>query len=66
MTIHAHTEMTPAPAYVNLSERVSNPGDTILTVRSSGENNASAIILNRDQLQALVNDAQAYLDRVKP
>lgn len=65
MTIHAHTENTPLPAYINLSERVAYPRDTILTVRSSGSNHASNIILSRDQLQALVNDAQAYLDKTK-
>lgn len=65
VTIYAHTELTPAPAYINLSERVSNPGDTILTVRSSGENGASSIVLERRHLHALVTEVQAYLDKTK-
>jgi hypothetical protein len=62
MTIHAYTEPRgPNPAYINISERVSNPGDVIVTVRSSGENNASSIILGPDQFRALVTDAGKLL-----
>jgi hypothetical protein len=57
MTIHAHTEPRgPSPAYINISERVSNPGDMIVTVRAAGENNASSIILDRVQAVALAHD----------
>lgn len=57
MTIHAHTDQgTSCPAYINVSERVANPGNVVVTVRSAGENGASAIILNRDQAVALAHD----------
>jgi hypothetical protein len=62
MTIHAYTEPHgPNPGYINISERVANPGDVIVTVRSAGENNASTIILSRDQLRDLVADASKHL-----
>jgi len=57
MTIHAFTDQgTSCPAYVNLSKRVACPSDVVLTVRSAGDNNASAIILGRDQAVALAHD----------
>ena len=64
MTIHAHTEnRSPLPAYINISERVSNPGDVIVTVRSAGENNASTIILGPAELRDLVRDAGKHLEK---
>jgi hypothetical protein len=63
MTIHAYTEPGFSnPACINLSERVSHPGDAIVTVRSAGENVASSIILSPDQLRALANDIGKHLD----
>jgi hypothetical protein len=63
MTIHAFTEpRSPLPAYINVSERVSDPRDVIVTVRSSGENETSTIILSRDQLRKLVEDIGEFLD----
>jgi hypothetical protein len=57
MTIHAYTEPRgPNPAYINISERVSNPVDVIITVRAVGENDASSIILDRTQAVALAHD----------
>jgi hypothetical protein len=57
MTIHAYTESgISCPSYINVSERVANPGDVLVTVRSAGENGASAIALNREQAVALAHD----------
>lgn len=57
MTIHAYTEPRgPNPAYINVSERVLNPADVIVTVRAVGENDASSIILDRTQAVALAHD----------
>jgi hypothetical protein len=57
MTIHAHTDQgATLPAYINISERVSIPGDIIVTVRSAGENASSSLILNREQAVALAHD----------
>lgn len=57
MTIHAHTDQgASCPAYINISERVSDQRDVIVTVRSAGENDASSIILNRAQAVALAHD----------
>jgi hypothetical protein len=57
MTIHAYTEPRgPNPAYINVSERVVNPADVIVTVRAVGENDASSIILDRAQAVALAHD----------
>jgi hypothetical protein len=61
MTIHAYTELTsPLPAYINVSERVSDPRDVIVTVRSSGENTSSTIILSRDELRKLADAIYKY------
>lgn len=63
MTIHAYTELRgPNPAYINVSERVHDARDVIVTVRSSGESDASSIILSRDQLRTLSSDVSKYLD----
>jgi hypothetical protein len=57
MTIHAHTDQGASyPAYINISERVSNQGDVIVTVRSAGESGASSIVLDRDRAIALAHD----------
>jgi hypothetical protein len=62
MTIHAFTEpRSPLPAYINVSERVSDKRDVIVTVRSSGENETSMIILSRDQLRKLSEDIGKFL-----
>lgn len=67
MTIHAYTEPRgPLPAYINISERVSNPGDVVVTVRSNGENDASSIVLTRDQLELLAFDALKFVDSKQP
>ena len=68
MTIFAFTEIKyqkSYPGYVNLSERVADPREIVLTVRTSGEQYASSMILGREQLQAFVRGAQAYLDKTK-
>jgi hypothetical protein len=63
MTIHAFTELrSTLPAYINVSERVSDPRDVIVTVRSSGENDTSTIILSRDQLRKMAEDIGKFLD----
>lgn len=57
MTIHAHTDQgASCPPYINVSERVANPGDVIVTVRAAGESDASSIILSRDRAIALAHD----------
>lgn len=67
MTIHAYTEPRgPNPAYINISERVSKPSDVIVTVRSSGESSTGTIVLSREQLRQLVDDARKHLDGDKP
>jgi hypothetical protein len=63
MTIHTFTESrNPLPAYINVSERVSDPRDVLVTVRSSGENETSTIILSHDQLRKFVEDIGEFLD----
>jgi hypothetical protein len=62
MTIHAYTELSgPNPAYINISERASYPGNAVVTVRATGENNVSSIYLTREQLLNLSNDIAGYL-----
>ncbi len=62
MTIFAYTELGgPLPAYVNISERVSYPGDVIVSVRASGESLVNSIILPREQLQALADSIARHL-----
>lgn len=58
MTIHAFTELgyVGYPAYINISERVSDPRDVIVTVRSSGESFGSSIILSKDQAVQMALD----------
>ena len=61
-TIHAHTEPRgPLPAYINVSQRPVNPDDAIVTVRSTGENNSSVIILSRAELMKLSDDIAKHL-----
>ena len=57
MTIYAYTELrSPLPAYINISERGANPADVTVTVRTTGENSASTIILDRAQAVSLAHD----------
>jgi hypothetical protein len=67
MTIHAFTDQgASCPAYINVSERVANPGDVVVTVRSAGENNASAIILDRSRAIALAHDILRHYSAPAP
>lgn len=67
MTIHAYTENTPAPAYVNLS--ATGPCTVKLTVRSRGKDGVtgktSAIDLTNEQLQDLAMAALTYLKKTQ-
>lgn len=57
MTIHAYTELRgPNPAYINISQRGVSAADVTVTVRATGENSASTIILDRTQAVALAHD----------
>jgi hypothetical protein len=66
MTIHAYTELTgyvSYPAYINISERVHDERDVIVTVRSSGESNGSSILMTKAQVRQMAEDILKSLDK---